>query len=79
MTRNSKDTFMYALGALIVIGFFSVLGIMFFAELPGANQDVGYLVVGALVAQFSLVIGYFYGSSKGSSDKTDLISSRSAE
>lgn len=71
MIKNSKDIYMYALGALIVTGFFTVLIVIFKSEMPATNKDIGLLIIGALVAKFSDVVGYFFGSSKGSADKTD--------
>lgn len=68
---KAKDIYMYALGALVVLGFFSILFVVFKTEMPNANKDLGLLVIGALVAKFGDVVGYFFGSSKGSADKDD--------
>jgi len=73
MTMKTKDLIQYALGALITIGFFSILYIVFFFAMPEGNKDFGLLVIGALIAKFGDVVSYFYGSSKGSSDKTELM------
>jgi len=73
MKTNLKEIYMYALGALIVIGFFFVLYVVFVAEMPQSNKELGLLVIGALVAKFGDVVNYFFGSSKGSSDKNEMI------
>lgn len=70
---KTKEIYMYGLGALIVIGFFVLLVIVFRTEMPERNKEVGLLVIGALVAKFSDVVAYFFGSSKGSADKTEII------
>lgn len=70
---KTKDIYMYALGALIVAGFFLILYVVFSKVMPADNKDIGLLVIGALVAKFSDVVGYFFGSSKGSADKTELM------
>ena len=70
---NSEKIYMYVLGAVIVIGFYVVLAIVFRTPIPNVNHDVVMLLIGALIAKFADVVGYFYGSSKGSADKTDLI------
>lgn len=70
---KTKDIYMYALGALIVVGFFTVLIVVFRTEMPQSNKDIGLLIIGALVAKFSDVVGYFFGSSKSSADKTELM------
>lgn len=65
-----KEIFMYSLGALVVFGFFFILWIIFRQEMPPSNKEIGLMVIGALIAKFSDVVGYFFGSSKGSADKT---------
>ncbi len=73
----TKDKiYMYVLGAIIVIGFYIVLGIVFRQAIPEVNHDVVMLLIGALIAKFADVVGYFYGSSKGSADKTDLLNNK---
>ena len=61
---------MYALGALIVIGFFTVIAFLIYT---GVHETTINLLIGALIGAFSTVVGYFYGSSKGSAEKNDLI------
>jgi len=65
-----KDIFMYALGALIVIGFFAIVVMLIFRP---ELKDALNLVIGSLIGAFGTVVGYFYGSSKGSSDKNELM------
>lgn len=70
---KAKDIYMYALGALIVLGFFALLYLVVVVTIPSPNKEVSLLVIGALVAKFSDVVGYFYGSSKGSADKNEML------
>ena len=65
-----KEIYMYVLGGLVVTGFF---GIVIFKVIQG--EDV-QLETGALIAAFGTVVGYFYGSSKSSADKTKLLSEK---
>ena len=71
MNENHKETAMYVLGGLVTVGFFSVI----FVYMGKDTQDSGVmnLLLGALVAAFTTVLGYFYGSSKSSHDKTKLL------
>lgn len=73
MNKNQKDLAMYFLGGTITIGFFAILGILALVEMPATNEKMLYMVVGALVSQFTQVVSYFYGSSKGSQDKDEKI------
>jgi len=70
---KSKEIYMYALGALVVFGFFFILYVIFKQVLPSENKEIGLLVIGALVAKFGDVVNYFFGSSKGSADKTEIM------
>lgn len=70
----SKTIYMYVLGALIVLGMFTVIGLLILVPMPKENEQLLLLALGALIAKFSDVIGYFFGSSKSSSDKDKVIS-----
>lgn len=71
--KNIKDIFQYVLGSLIVVGFFVLMIVLIFKGIPSANKETFTLVVGSLLAAFSMIVGYFFGSSMGSSRKTDLM------
>lgn len=68
-----KDVLMYVLGGLIVLCFFGLLAMLVLYRIPMENKEILTLVVGALLSSFTLVVGYFYGSSKGSADKTEML------
>lgn len=72
-TIGGTDWNLYALAWLLVIGFFILTGLMYFYPLP--KESVGPInqLFGALVAGFSGVIGYFFGSSQGSAVKSKLL------
>jgi len=72
---KSKDIFQYTLGGIIVVGFFALLIILVLSGVPDQNKDLLNLVVGALIGSFATVVGYFYGSSKGSAEKNELFKS----
>jgi len=67
---KTKEIYMYALGAIVVIGFFATLIFMIW---KGKYESEVNMIVGALIGAFITVTGYFYGSSKGSADKTELL------
>jgi len=72
--KTVKDIFQYALGALIVIGFFVLLYLLVSKTVPDVNKDLLNLIVGALIGSFSTIVGYFFGSSAGSARKDEIIS-----
>ena len=79
MKKNTKDVFMYGLAALTVILFAYLIKVVFDKELPAANHDLALLLLGALSSNVTLIYSYFFGSSKGSSDKNDLINNHPYE
>ena len=70
---KAKDYFQFVLGGLIVVGFFILLYLLIYSGVPDQNKDLLNLVVGALIGSFATVVGYFYGSSKGSAEKNEML------
>ncbi len=77
--KKFSEIYMYILGGLIVIGFFALLIVLALKPIPVENSEIMYLTVGALIAAFSNIVGYFYGSSKGSKEKTRIIANSISE
>lgn len=70
---KTKDIFQYAFAGLIAIGFFILLYVVFLKQLPPENKEVAYLLVGALTVVFTTIVNYFFSSTKGSQEKTEII------
>lgn len=71
--KTTKEYYMYVLGGLITLGIFSIIAFLVFKPIPEANNELLYMLLGILAAKFSDVVSYFFGSSKGSADKTELL------
>jgi len=71
--EKGKDIYMYVLGALVVLGFMGLLGVLIFKGIPEINKDILNITVGALIGSFTSIVGYFFGSSKGSADKNKML------
>jgi cytochrome c biogenesis protein CcdA len=76
---KAKDLAMYILGAIIVLGFFGLLGMLIIKGIPQTNEQLLNIAIGTLLAAFGTVVGYFYGSSSGSKDKTELLNKKTNE
>ena len=61
------------LGALVILGFFVVLGVMVAKKLPAGAETEFSIMLGALATMTAAVVNYFFGSSAGSREKTRLI------
>jgi len=70
---GKSDINLYVLAWTIVLGFFGLIAIMMFVSIPEASNNIIYMLFGTLAAGFGSVMQYFFGSSKGSSDKTKLL------
>ncbi|QTA90523.1 hypothetical protein [Desulfonema magnum] len=64
---------MYTLATIIVIGFLALMGFLMKIEIPEGSKEAAYLLFGTLSASFGAVVNFFFGSSKGSSDKNSII------
>ena len=74
--RNWKEIFMMALGLIIVFGVLVTTIILMKWQIPIDNNEPLFMILGALIASFSTVVQYFFGSSKGSSEKTQLLNKK---
>ena len=74
--KSKKEIFQYTFAALITIVIFSLLALLIFREVPQGNQDVLNIVIGAIIGSYITVVSYFFGSSKGSADKNDIIKNK---
>ena len=68
-----KNIALYVLAGLVVVGFFVLLYVLTVIEIPAGNKDALNLVIGALIGSFASIISYYFGSSKGSADKTEML------
>lgn len=72
MDKKFKDVFQYSLAALVILGWFVVVATIMTRPLPSSDQTFTNLLFATITAISNagmLVLGYFFGSSKGSSDK----------
>ena len=65
-----KNIYMYLLATVITIGFFTTL--IFMIQSDQYKTEVN-MIVGALIGAFITVVGFFFGSSKGSYEKNEML------
>ncbi len=61
------------LSLLVVVGVGVCLWLLFYFPLPQGSRDIILIVIGALVATFKDIYGYYFGSSEGSTRKTEIL------
>jgi hypothetical protein len=67
------DNTVRVLAYLITLGFFGVLSILMFTTIHQEVKDVLFVMLGALGSGWQSCVSYYFGTSKGSKDKTDLL------
>ncbi len=71
----------WMLSAVVVVGFFAVLGVLLFVELPDVDhlKEAVLLLLGVLTREFTSVMQFWFGSSQGSKDKTLMMDAGKAQ
>jgi hypothetical protein len=75
MNSRLKENVGPILALVTVIGTFALFGLAFFLKVDGANEKVLFMVIGALSSIATTVVGYYFGSSEGSSRKNEIFQS----
>lgn len=66
--------FIYYLAAFVSVSALAVLVMLFFVEIPEENKRIVDMVTGIFIGTgFIQVLNFFFGSSKGSKDKHDIL------
>jgi ABC-type Mn2+/Zn2+ transport system permease subunit len=72
-----KLGFMQSLIAIaILVGFFGCIYLVMRHDVNESMRDALLILIGSLGAAFGAVVNYYFGSSKGSHDKTKLLAEK---
>lgn len=77
--KLGRELGMYVIAIIVIVATFWVLKQVLGVEIPAGNRDVVMMIVGVLVAKFGTIVDFFYGSSKGSADKTDAMAAKAPD
>ena len=74
--HNDREKGYMAILALFIIGSTFYLGYILLTQtVPGENRDIVNVSMGVILGLSGTVVGYYFGSSKSSSDKTNIFKS----
>ena len=69
---EEKKVILYFAGAILAVVFIMV-ALIIFAPIPETGQEHAKYALAFLLGVASTIVSYFWGSSKSSADKTDLM------
>lgn len=73
MQIATKSKAPHYLAAVVVVGFFGILSALMFVDVPGPAIAPLNIMLGALAGGLVQVLNFYFGSSVGSKDKTQVI------
>ena len=73
MYMQTKDKLVPALALFLVGGAFATVVALFFVKVPDSNKDILYMSLGIVIGYASNVVTFYFGSSKSSADKNQLL------
>ena len=73
MNRVERDNFQMFVGVAVIGLYTAMVFALLFFEMPQGNKETLILLIGVLSGSFKDIVGWAFGSSKGSSDKTELM------
>jgi len=73
---GSKDVHLYIFSYIVSIGFFGIMVYLMTKPLPEGSSEAVLMLFGGLIGAFTSIISYFFGSSKSSAEKTNLLAKK---
>lgn len=73
MKKQTKELFMYIFAAVIMAFLFGFLILIAVQAIPPENEKLVYTSAGVAFGWGSAIVFFFFGSSKSSSDKTEMM------
>ena len=74
-----KEVYMYLLGAVVVALCFFLAYLLILTPVPDSNRDIINVAFGLILGWGGAVVGYFFGTSKSSAEKTKIIANGNGE
>lgn len=68
-----RDVTPKVLAGVVTIGFFGILLFMMLRPIPAESRDILNIMLGSLATAWTGIIAYYFGSSKSSDRKTELL------
>lgn len=77
---KTKDILLYVFSAVIILSTLVWFGILLFIKIPVENKDLITTAAGIFLGSgWTQILNWWFGSSKGSSDKNEILSDNKNE
>jgi hypothetical protein len=73
MKPNFKDFILPFLACYLLFIFTAIIVILMFHTVPAANSQMVNIFIGAISGMALTAVSFYFGSSKGSADKTQIL------
>lgn len=74
MNKESlKECIPVFLAVATTLCMFGLLGLLYYKELVGGSKDILQVSLGLVIGAWVTMVNYYFGSSKGSADKTGIM------
>lgn len=71
---NKADVMKTATGIAVLLFYFLIVRALIYYSIPVENKEPLIHVLGTLDGILAMIVGYYFGSSKGSQEKQEIIS-----
>lgn len=61
------------IGCIVIVLFFVLIAVLIFIPIPEPNESILKILLGALATLVITIVNWWFGSSKGSADKQELL------
>ncbi len=72
-TAGNRDVNLYILSWVLILCFFTLVGVLLFRPVPQDSSGVVFMLFGSIATAFGSVIAFHFGSSRGSQAKDVLL------
>lgn len=66
---QTKSTVRLIIATVSIVGFFAMLGLLLFFEIPATNRDAILTLLGGFMGAFLTIIAFYFGDSEGQEKK----------
>lgn len=70
---SKVDVLQFVTAISVLVAFLVIVFVLLFRPIPDANKDAVMLLLGAISGSVGTMVAFYYGSSKGSAKKDEVI------